>query len=112
MRMIGYLTATSSEGWAVVLEVCERASPTEASAKESSKVLLAENPNRRSATTTVSGKGAHRTYLCSSSDLVYTALGHRALGLIQAFRSSMHEKQVHGHPRRCSYFTADLTRYS
>ncbi|KAI0255514.1 hypothetical protein BJV78DRAFT_1176240 [Lactifluus subvellereus] len=85
MRMIGHLTATSSEGWAVVLEVCERASPTEASAKESTKIW-------RSAMTTVSGKGAHCTYL--------------------SFRSSMHEKQGHGHPRRFSYFAADLTRYS
>ncbi|KAI0255530.1 hypothetical protein BJV78DRAFT_1358700 [Lactifluus subvellereus] len=42
MRMIGYLTATSSEDWAVVLEVCERASATEANAKEASKALRRE----------------------------------------------------------------------
>ncbi|KAH8977421.1 hypothetical protein EDB92DRAFT_1917348 [Lactarius akahatsu] len=42
MRMIGYLTATSSEDWAVVLEVCERASATEANAKEAAKALRRE----------------------------------------------------------------------
>jgi hypothetical protein len=40
--MIGYLTATSSEDWAVVLEVCERASATEANAKEAAKALRRE----------------------------------------------------------------------
>jgi hypothetical protein len=39
---LGYLTATSSEDWAVVLEVCERASATEANAKEASKALRKE----------------------------------------------------------------------
>lgn len=41
-RMIGYLTATSSEDWALVLEVCERASATEANAKEVMKALRRE----------------------------------------------------------------------
>ncbi|KAG2344316.1 hypothetical protein BDR05DRAFT_204469 [Suillus weaverae] len=41
-RMIGYLTATSSEDWALVLEVCERASATEANAKEAMKALRRE----------------------------------------------------------------------
>ncbi|KAG2361369.1 hypothetical protein BDR07DRAFT_1359012, partial [Suillus spraguei] len=41
-RMIGYLTATSSEDWALVFEVCERASATEANAKEVMKALLRE----------------------------------------------------------------------
>ncbi|KAH9988894.1 hypothetical protein BJV77DRAFT_1019728 [Russula vinacea] len=39
-RMIGYLTATSSEDWAVVLDVCERASATEANAKEAAKAFV------------------------------------------------------------------------
>jgi hypothetical protein len=42
MRMIGYLTATSSEDWAVVLDVCERASATESNAKEAAKALRRE----------------------------------------------------------------------
>ncbi|KAI0277856.1 hypothetical protein BGY98DRAFT_977023 [Russula aff. rugulosa BPL654] len=42
MRMIGYLTATSSEDWTVVLDVCERASATEANAKEAAKALRRE----------------------------------------------------------------------
>ncbi|KAH9996151.1 hypothetical protein BJV74DRAFT_828545, partial [Russula compacta] len=42
MRTIGYLTATSSEDWAVVLDVCERASATEANAKEAAKALRRE----------------------------------------------------------------------
>ncbi|KAG5636542.1 hypothetical protein DXG03_004713, partial [Asterophora parasitica] len=33
-RMIGYLTATASEDWTLVLEVCERASANESNAKE------------------------------------------------------------------------------
>ncbi|KAI0299014.1 hypothetical protein B0F90DRAFT_1810761 [Multifurca ochricompacta] len=41
-REDGYLTATSSEDWAVVLEVCERASATEANAKEAAKALRRE----------------------------------------------------------------------
>ncbi|KAG1894431.1 uncharacterized protein F5891DRAFT_728085 [Suillus fuscotomentosus] len=41
-RMIGYLTATSSEDWSLVLEVCERASATEANAKEAMKALRRE----------------------------------------------------------------------
>ncbi|KAH9959421.1 hypothetical protein BC827DRAFT_503185 [Russula dissimulans] len=40
--MIGYLTATLSEDWAVFLDVCERASTTEADAKEAAKVLRRE----------------------------------------------------------------------
>ncbi|KAF9784714.1 hypothetical protein BJ322DRAFT_1007361 [Thelephora terrestris] len=41
-RMIGYLTATASEDWALVLEVCERASSSEANAKEAIKALKRE----------------------------------------------------------------------
>ena len=39
---LGYLTATSSEDWTVVLDVCERASATEANAKEAAKALRRE----------------------------------------------------------------------
>ena len=38
----GYLTATASEDWALVLEVCERASTNEAAAKDVSKALRRE----------------------------------------------------------------------
>ncbi|KAL1747805.1 hypothetical protein HDZ31DRAFT_80224 [Schizophyllum fasciatum] len=41
-RMIGYLTATSSEDWALVLEVCERASASDALAKEAVRALRRE----------------------------------------------------------------------
>ncbi|THH31973.1 hypothetical protein EUX98_g2255 [Antrodiella citrinella] len=41
-RMIGYLTATSSEDWSLVLEVCERASANEAAARETVKALRDE----------------------------------------------------------------------
>ncbi|KAJ3929303.1 MAG: hypothetical protein NXY57DRAFT_900339, partial [Lentinula lateritia] len=38
----GYLTATASEDWALVLEVCDRASSNEANAKEAVKALRRE----------------------------------------------------------------------
>ncbi|KAF8438655.1 hypothetical protein L210DRAFT_3646904 [Boletus edulis BED1] len=38
-RMIGYLTATASEDWSIVLEVCERASANEQNAKEAARAL-------------------------------------------------------------------------
>ncbi|CCM02123.1 uncharacterized protein FIBRA_04200 [Fibroporia radiculosa] len=41
-RVIGYLTATSSEDWSLVLEVCERASASDANAKEAAKALKRE----------------------------------------------------------------------
>ncbi|KAI9571856.1 hypothetical protein HD554DRAFT_2213278 [Boletus coccyginus] len=41
-RMIGYLTATASEDWSIVLEVCERASTSEANAKEAARSLRRE----------------------------------------------------------------------
>lgn len=41
-RMIGYLTATASEDWALVLEVCERASANENNAKEAVRALRRE----------------------------------------------------------------------
>ncbi|KAL4077659.1 hypothetical protein J3A83DRAFT_4215420 [Scleroderma citrinum] len=41
-KMIGYLTATASEDWSIVLEVCERASASEANAKEASRALRRE----------------------------------------------------------------------
>ncbi|KAI4521933.1 hypothetical protein K525DRAFT_238595 [Schizophyllum commune Loenen D] len=41
-RMIGYLTATSSEDWALVLEVCERASASDSLAKEAVRALRRE----------------------------------------------------------------------
>ncbi|KZT63220.1 hypothetical protein DAEQUDRAFT_734075 [Daedalea quercina L-15889] len=41
-RMIGYLTATASEDWSLVLEVCERASSSESNAKEAVKALRRE----------------------------------------------------------------------
>ncbi|KAF5352923.1 hypothetical protein D9758_007866 [Tetrapyrgos nigripes] len=41
-RMIGFLTATSSEDWALVLEVCETASAGETSAKEAVRALRRE----------------------------------------------------------------------
>lgn len=41
-RMIGYLTATASEDWTIVLEVCERASANEANAKEAARALRRE----------------------------------------------------------------------
>lgn len=40
--VLGYLTATASEDWDIVLEVCERASATEASAKEAVRALRRE----------------------------------------------------------------------
>jgi len=40
--MIGYLTATASEDWALVLEVCERASANESNAKEAVRALRRE----------------------------------------------------------------------
>ncbi|KAK7440071.1 hypothetical protein VKT23_017320 [Stygiomarasmius scandens] len=41
-RMIGFLTATSSEDWTLVLEVCEAASASDANAKEAVKALRRE----------------------------------------------------------------------
>lgn len=41
-RMIGYLTATASEDWGLVLEVCDRASANEANAKEAVRALRRE----------------------------------------------------------------------
>ncbi|KAG5651828.1 hypothetical protein H0H81_007260 [Sphagnurus paluster] len=41
-RMIGYLTATSSEDWSIVMDVCERASANEANAKEAVRALRRE----------------------------------------------------------------------
>ncbi|KAF8905168.1 hypothetical protein CPB85DRAFT_1315922 [Mucidula mucida] len=41
-RQIGYLTATSSENWSMVLEVCERSSANEANAKEAVRALRRE----------------------------------------------------------------------
>jgi hypothetical protein len=38
----GYLTATASEDWALVLEVCERASANETAARDASKALRRE----------------------------------------------------------------------
>lgn len=40
--LVGYLTATSSEDWSLVLEVCERASINETNAKEAMKALRKE----------------------------------------------------------------------
>lgn len=40
--MIGYLAATNSEDWSVVLEVCDRASLNESNAKEAVKALRSE----------------------------------------------------------------------
>jgi hypothetical protein len=40
--MIGYLTATSSEDWNLIMEVCERASSNEPNAKEAVKALRRE----------------------------------------------------------------------
>ena len=40
--MIGYLTATSSEDRALILETCERASASETNAKEAAKALRRE----------------------------------------------------------------------
>ncbi|KAM6493422.1 hypothetical protein JOM56_011556 [Amanita muscaria] len=41
-RMIGYLTATASEDWMLVLEVCDRASNNETNAKEAVRALRRE----------------------------------------------------------------------
>ncbi|KAF8175150.1 hypothetical protein BJ912DRAFT_37738 [Pholiota molesta] len=41
-RMIGYLTATASEDWALVLEVCDRASASENNAREAVRALRRE----------------------------------------------------------------------
>jgi hypothetical protein len=38
----GYLTATASEDWVLVLEVCERASANEVNAKEAVRALRRE----------------------------------------------------------------------
>ncbi|EAU87566.2 hypothetical protein CC1G_11875 [Coprinopsis cinerea okayama7 len=48
--MIGYLTATSSEDWTVVLDVCERASASEIQAKEAAKALRMELKHGQPAT--------------------------------------------------------------
>ncbi|KAH7100447.1 hypothetical protein BKA62DRAFT_706314 [Auriculariales sp. MPI-PUGE-AT-0066] len=41
-RMIGFLTGTASEDWAVILEICERAYSNEANAREATKALRRE----------------------------------------------------------------------
>ncbi|GLB44656.1 putative VHS domain containing protein [Lyophyllum shimeji] len=41
-RMIGFLTATASEDWGLVMEVCERASANESNAKEAVRALRRE----------------------------------------------------------------------
>ncbi|KAF9446534.1 hypothetical protein P691DRAFT_803828 [Macrolepiota fuliginosa MF-IS2] len=41
-KMIGYLTATASEDWALVLDVCDRVSASENNAKEAIKALRKE----------------------------------------------------------------------
>ncbi|KAK1227554.1 hypothetical protein PQX77_009463 [Marasmius sp. AFHP31] len=41
-RLIGFLTATSSEDWALVMDVCERASASETNAKEVVRALRRE----------------------------------------------------------------------
>ncbi|KAF9256314.1 kinase-like protein [Marasmius fiardii PR-910] len=41
-KLIGFLTATASEDWALVLDVCERASANEANAKEAVRALMVE----------------------------------------------------------------------
>ncbi|KAK1219992.1 hypothetical protein PQX77_017264 [Marasmius sp. AFHP31] len=41
-RLIGFLTATSSEDWALVLDVCERASASDSNAKEAIRALRRE----------------------------------------------------------------------
>ncbi|KAJ8083217.1 hypothetical protein PM082_009089 [Marasmius tenuissimus] len=41
-RLIGFLTATSSEDWALVLDVCERASASDSNAKEAVRALRRE----------------------------------------------------------------------
>ncbi|KAJ7715139.1 hypothetical protein B0H16DRAFT_1616986, partial [Mycena metata] len=41
-RKIGFLTATASEDWALVLDVCDHASATEANAKEAVRALRRE----------------------------------------------------------------------
>ncbi|KAJ8083227.1 Rho guanine nucleotide exchange factor [Marasmius tenuissimus] len=41
-RLIGFLTATSSEDWALVLDVCERASASDSNAKEAVRTLRNE----------------------------------------------------------------------
>jgi hypothetical protein len=40
--VLGYLAATASEDWALVLEVCERASANENNAKEAVRALRRE----------------------------------------------------------------------
>lgn len=39
---LGYLTATASEDWTLVLEVCDRASASESNAKEAVRALRRE----------------------------------------------------------------------
>ncbi|KAK1227556.1 hypothetical protein PQX77_009466 [Marasmius sp. AFHP31] len=41
-KLIGFLTATSSEDWALVLDVCERASASDSNAKEAIRALRRE----------------------------------------------------------------------
>ncbi|KJA13530.1 hypothetical protein HYPSUDRAFT_122179, partial [Hypholoma sublateritium FD-334 SS-4] len=41
-RMIGYLTATASEDWSLVLEVCDRASASDTNAKEAVRAIRRE----------------------------------------------------------------------
>lgn len=39
---VGFLTATASDDWTLVLELCERASASESAAKEAAKALKQE----------------------------------------------------------------------
>ncbi|KAK1219790.1 hypothetical protein PQX77_017477, partial [Marasmius sp. AFHP31] len=41
-RLIGFLTATSSEDWALILDVCERATASDSNAKEAIRALCRE----------------------------------------------------------------------
>ena len=56
------------------------------------------------------GCASHHLSYSPFFDLIYTALGHYVTEFFRNIRSSMHEKQVHRHPRRCPDLAAHLTR--
>ena len=96
--VLGFLTATASEDWTLVLDVCDHASSSENAAKEAVRALRREFKYGEPAAQLAAARVRALVRSDSSANQL-KAMGHHAPQLLTVIRQAMHVSQVSRHAR-------------
>ncbi|KAF7356488.1 Kinase-like protein [Mycena venus] len=93
-RKIGFLTATASEDWTLVLDICDQASATEANAKEAARALRREFKYGEPAAQLAAARLWAIMLRNSSDAFVSRSMSHKFLATLEDVLTSSHTSPV------------------